>query len=193
MTEQDRIKCFLKSFNILTDSEMEDFINLTQKKSLNKFDYFIKEGEICSQVAFILSGIFRSYYVSDKDEEVTYCILFPDNFATAYSSFLTSQATQENIQAITQAELLIITKENVEKLVSKSHNWTCFLKKIAEQEYIELEKRIFQLQRSDATKRYSDLMKNQPEYIQKIPLQYLSSYLGITQRHLSRIRKEFSF
>lgn len=193
MTEQDRIKCFLKSFNILTDSEMEDFIKLTHKKSLNKFDYFIREGGICSQVAFILSGIFRSYYVSDKDEEVTYCILFPDNFATAYSSFLTGQATQENIQAITQAELLIITKENVEKLVSKSHNWTCFSKKIAEQEYIELEKRIFQLQRSDATKRYSDLIKNQPEYIQKIPLQYLSSYLGITQRHLSRIRKEYSF
>jgi len=36
-------------------------------------------------------------------------------------------------------------------------------------------------------------MKNQPEYIQHIPLQYLASYLGVSQRHLSRIRKEISF
>ncbi len=38
-----------------------------------------------------------------------------------------------------------------------------------------------------------DLLTNHPEYIQQIPLQYLASYLGITQRHLSRIRKEITF
>ena len=41
--------------------------------------------------------------------------------------------------------------------------------------------------------RYGNLIKNQPEYIQNIPLQYVASYLGITQRHLSRIRKEITF
>jgi len=67
------------------------------------------------------------------------------------------------------------------------------LKVVAEQQYIELEKRIFKLQKDNASKRYADLIKHQPEYILKIPLQYLASYLGITQRHLSRIRKEISF
>jgi len=78
-------------------------------------------------------------------------------------------------------------------LIQQNTNWTYFLKTIAEQQYIELEKRIFQLQKSDAKKRYSDLMSNQPEYIQKISLKHLASYLGISQRHLSRIRKEFTF
>lgn len=68
-----------------------------------------------------------------------------------------------------------------------------FLKMIAEQEYLELEKRFFQMQRDSAAKRYASLLYNQPNYIQEIPLQYLASYLGITQRHLSRIRKEISF
>ena len=189
----DSIKVFLKSFNILTDSEIGDFVQLLTHKTYKKSEYFIKEGETCKQVAFILSGSLRSYYISDKAEEITYCITFPNNLMTAYSSFLTGQPTQENIQAITQTELLIIPKGKIETLVQQNPNWIYFLKIIAEQQYIELEKRIFQLQKSDAAKRYADLMKNQPEYIQKIPLQYLASYLGISQRHLSRIRKEFTF
>lgn len=189
----DSIKSFLKSFNILTDIEIDDFIQLLTYKLLKKSAYFIREGETCKQVAFILSGSLRTYYISEKGEEITYCITFSNNFMTAYSSYLTAEPTQENIQAITTTELLIVQKDKLEALAQQNLNWIYFLKTIAEQQYIELEKRIFQLQKTDAAKRYADLMKNQPEYIQKIPLQYLASYLGITQRHLSRIRKEFIY
>ena len=112
---------------------------------------------------------------------------------TAYSSFITGQSTDENIQAITSVELLIVPKNKIDDLASKNPNWMKFLKVVAEQQYIELEKRIFQLQKNDALQRYADLIKKQPEYIQNIALQYLASYLGITQRHLSRIRREISF
>ena len=162
------IKNYLKLFNVLTDDEIENFIQLSTKRDLIKGDYFIREGETCKEVAFVLSGTFRS-------------------------SFITGQGTDENIQAITSTELLIIPKNNIDNLVVKNPNWVKFLKIVAEQQYIELEKRIFQLQKNNALQRYTDLIKNQPEYVQNIPLQYLASYLGITQRHLSRIRREISF
>ena len=187
------IKNYLKSFNILTNEEIENFVQLCTKKDLKKADYFIREGEICKEVAFILSGTLRSYYVTEKGEEITYCITFPNNLITAYSSFITGQSTPENIQAISAVELMVVRKDTIDDLALKNPNWVKFLKVVAEQQYVELEKRIFQLQKSNAAQRYSDLLKNQPAYIQHIPLQYLSSYLGITQRHLSRIRKEISF
>lgn len=187
------IKNYLKAYNILTDDEIELFIQKSTNRYLNKQDYFIKEGETCKEVAFILSGIFRSFYISDKVEEITYCITFPNNLMTAYSSFITGQNTVENIQAITDVELLIIPKSTIDDLVKENSNWMKFLKIVAEQQYIELEKRIFQFQKNSALQRYRDLITHQPEYIQHIPLQYLASYLGITQRHLSRIRKEISF
>ncbi len=191
--ENKDIRLFLRSFNLLTETEIEEFTQLLTYKIFKKGAYFIQEGETCKQVAFVLSGMLRSFYSSHKDEEITYCITFPNVLTTAYSSFLTALPTQENIQAITETELLIIQKEKFEMLVAQNHNWVYFLKTIAEQQYIELEKRIFQLQKNDAAKRYADLMKNQPAYIQNIPLQYIASYLGISQRHLSRIRKEFVF
>ena len=63
-----------------------------------------------------------------------------------------------------------------------------FLIIIAEKEYVELEKWIFNHQKSNAQKRYVDLINNHPQFVQQIPLHYIASYLGITQRHLSRIR-----
>jgi CRP-like cAMP-binding protein len=184
------LKNYLKSFNLLSDKEIADFIASTSLKVLNKSEYYIKEGERCQSVAFVLSGILRSYHTSNKGDDITYCITFPDNFMSAYSSFLTGERTQENIQAITETELLLIPKEKIEKLAKSSPNWVLFQKFIAEQQYIDLEKRIFLLQGSNPAKRYEELMKNQPKYIQHIPLHYLASYLGISQRHLSRIRKE---
>lgn len=38
--------------------------------------------------------------------------------------------------------------------------------------------------------RYLEMLLEKPKIIQRIPLHYIASYLGITQVHLSRIRKK---
>ena len=187
------MKNHLSSFNILTNDEINQVEKIVKRKRLKKGDYFIKEGKTCKEVGFIVSGIFRSYYSTSSDEEVTYCFRFKNSFVSAYSSFLTQTKSVENIQAMTDIEMLSITKEDVLTLEKSSSNWIKFFKINAEQEYIEMEKRIFLLQKESAEQRYRDLLTNQPEYLQLIPLNYLASYLGITQRHLSRIRKSLSY
>jgi len=180
---------YLKSFNILSDDEIDLFESKLIRKTLKKGDYFIKEGRTSKEVGFVVSGLFRSFYYSSSEEEVTYCFAFSNSFVSAYSSFLTQTKTMENIQALTSVELLTISRNEILKLENSSANWLRFSKLIAEQEYIKMEKRIFILQKESAEKRYEDLLTNEPQYLQLIPLNYLSSYLGITQRHLSRIRK----
>lgn len=186
------MKNYLKSFEILTNEEIESFEKKVSYKKLEKGDYFIKEGSKCKEVGFVVSGLFRSFYYSSTAEEVTYCFTFSNSFVSAYSSFLSQSETVENIQALTDIELLTISREEVLALEKSSTNWLRFFKFIAEQEYINMEKRVFLLQKENAEKRYEDLLSNHPQYLQLIPLNYLASYLGITQRHLSRIRKSRS-
>lgn len=183
---------FFRSFNIFTEQEIEAIVNLFVSKRVNKNEYFVREGEYCSEIAFIKSGIFRSFYASHQGEEITYCFRFPNDLLAAYSSFITGNGSLENLQALYPCDLLVIKKYQLDKLQEDLPKMTNFLKIIAEQQYIELEKRVFQLQRDSAIQRYVLLLENQPEYILRIPLQYLASYLGITQRHLSRIRKEIT-
>jgi CRP-like cAMP-binding protein len=186
------IRNYLESFNILSNEGIEFFESILIHKKLKKGEFFIKEGKTCKEVAFVVSGLFRSFYYSSSIEEVTYCFTFSNSFVSAYSSFLSQTKTAENIQALTDIELLTISRDEILKLEKSSTNWLRFFKFIAEQEYIKMEKRIFILQKESAEKRYQDLITNQPEYLQLIPLNCLSSYLRITQRHLSRIRKSIS-
>lgn len=186
------MKNYLESFGILTTDEIDAFQNLVTPKQLKKGEYFIQEGKISKEVSFVHSGLLRSFYYNSIGEEVTYCFTFADSFITAYSSFLTQSKTIENIQAITDVELYTISREQILNLEKTSMNWLRVFKLIAEQEYIKMEKRIFLLQKETAEKRYEDLLKNKSTYLQHIPLNYLASYLGITQRHLSRIRKSIS-
>jgi len=177
---------YLKSFNLNVETQLPP----STTKTLKKGEFFIKEGERCDGVAFVVSGIFRSFHIAENGDERTYCIIFPQNFITAYSSYITGEPTVENIQAITDATLVLIKKEAIEEISNQNIDWMRFMKITAEQQYLELEKRVFQLQNTSAIERYQILLKDHPEYVQFIPMQYLASYLGITQRHLSRIRKE---
>lgn len=186
------MKEYLSQFGILTPKEIEDLEKKVIVKELKKGEFFIKEGQTSQEVGFVLSGILRSFYHSSIEEEVTYCFTFSNTFVSAYSSFLSQSKTQENIEALTDVTLLSISKKEILALEESSINWLKFFKLIAEQEYINMEKRIFLLQKETAEKRYDDLLQNHPDFLKQIPLQYIASYLGITQRHLSRIRKNIS-
>ncbi len=188
----NKMRNYLERFNILTDEEIESLEKKVTYKKIKKGDFFIKEGQVSAEVSFVISGLLRSFYYSSLDEEVTYCFTFSNTFVSAYSSYLSQEKTAENIQALSDVELLTISRHEVLKLEESSRNWLKLFKIITEQEYIKMEKRIFLLQKESAEKRYQDLLLNWPELLQLVPLNYISSYLGITQRHLSRIRKSVS-
>ena len=188
MFEKKSIVDYLKQYNLFTDSEISEFISLATISTIKKGDFFIKQDEICTTLSFVNFGIFRSFYYSNNDEEITYCFTFPNSLLVAYSSFITQNKSEENLQALTDSEIISISKKELENLAESNNKWLNFLKIIAEKEYVELEKWIFNHQKSNAQKRYVDLINNYPQFVQQIPLHYIASYLGITQRHLSRIR-----
>lgn len=182
---------FLRSYQLFSEAEIESLGPYLRFRRLEKGDYLIKAGKICTEIAFVQSGLLRSYYTKDDGEEITYCFTFENTLMTAYSSLITGLPSPENIQTLMPTELWVLQKRDLETLAHQSINWVLLQKHLAEQQYVELEKRIFSYQKEKASERYQDLLLAQPHYLQQIPLQYLASYLGITRRHLSRIRREF--
>jgi len=184
----DSVRKYMNDLKLFSEEEIEQVIELGTLKELKKGEAFIREGQHCTKTGFIINGIFRSYYTSSKEEEVTYCFRFPSSFLSAYSAYITGNPSVETLEAITDAKILVFAKKDLDELVDNNIKWLRLTKQLAEREYVELEHRIFQLQKENAEVRYNYLLDNQPDYIQSIPLKYLASYLGITQRHLSRIR-----
>ncbi len=183
---------FLNSFQILTKEELATFASLVTERHLNKGELLVQEGEVCNELVFIKNGILRSFYVTPEGEEMTYCIAFKETFMTAMSSLITGRPTEENIEALVATDLLVIQKQDLDNLYNSGLNYLKLGKFFSEMQYIEMENRIFSLQRESALQRYESLLRNQPAYVQYIPLNHLASYLGVTPRHLSRLRKELT-
>lgn len=183
----------LESTALFSSSEIDYFLSHGEEKIVQKGEYFLKEGQVANKFAFIQLGILRSFYYSNNSEEVTYCFSFPGELIAGYSSFITQEPTRENIQAINKCLLLQFPKTLMDELIEANRNWLLFSKNIAENQYVKLENRIFILQKENARTKYKELIEKQTEYLQNIPLGYLASYLGVSQRHLSRLRKQIIF
>lgn len=184
------MKAFLESLGLFNEADIKEIESIAERRILKKGDFLIREGEICREAAILSKGILRSFYLSPTGEEITYCFLFPTCFVAAYSSLITGNPSAESLQAIAETEVYVISKQELDRLTDTHPGWQRLRMNLAEQQYVEFEKRIFSYQKEKALQRYIDLMTYQPEYIRHIPMQYLASYLVITPRHLSRLRRE---
>lgn len=187
------IRAYFKSLELFTDAEIDEIVQHGQLVTYNKGDYFLKEGEVSKSLAFINSGLFRSYYHDRSGNEITYCFSFPRSFTVAYTSYVLQEPSDIYIQALSPATLFVLPKISLDQFQQQNTNWLLFQKQMIDRYFMALERRVFEHQRENAENRYANLLKKHPEYIQQVPLQYIASYLGITLRHLSRIRAKTSF
>jgi len=167
-------------------------IDLVQKKAtemqLQKDAYFSEAGKIPTQVGFIVEGVIRGCYYNNKGEEITRCFISENSLVVDYVNFETNTASSEYLQASTNCQLIVFSKQNWEELSHTIVDWDNIKNKM-------VQKCMFQKSRKgpvisqDATTRYLEFMENYPTLSNRIPLAYIASYLGVTQQSLSRIRK----
>lgn len=136
------------------------------------------------------NGKLRVFYNDDSGNEITCYFVTQDNFISSFTSFLTNTPTTENISAIEDSSLRIISKSELETLSEEVSKIQIFRRVSAENLFITMEKRIAMLQSQTAHERYERMLKENPDIILSVPLQYTASFLGITPQHLSRLRKE---
>ncbi len=189
---ENKFKSFIKNIVAITDDEFEESLLKFKKLTLKKGEFFIEQGKTSKQIAFINSGILRTYYINDKGEEITSCFCIENNFASSYKSFILQTPSNVAMVALEKTELLVISFQDIQQLYDISTNWQKIGRLVAEKEFIVMEQYASVLNNETAKEKYLRLLKEQPEILQKSPINFIASYLGITRRTLSRIRKEIS-
>ncbi len=183
------MKSVFQSIQVLPQNELELLDDLITFRKLKKGELLLQENQVSNEIVFIKKGVLRSYFFNHQGDEITNCFAFENEFMASFSSFITQNVAEENIQAIADTEVQVISRESLEKLYALGIHWQEIGRKLTEMEYVTLQKRMISFQKLSGTQRYEELYKDHKKYLQLIPLQYLASYLGVTPRHLSRIRK----
>jgi CRP/FNR family transcriptional regulator, anaerobic regulatory protein len=131
--------------------------------------------------------LFQYYYAKDGKEITTY-IAGANSFLLSLISFYKQQPSKENIKALADAELMMIHYDDLKKLKAHNEAFRSFYIGALENLAVGMDETRSNLITLTAEERYAVLIKEEPALLQQIPLQYLASILGVTPRHLSRIR-----
>ncbi|HRW63826.1 MAG TPA: Crp/Fnr family transcriptional regulator [Bacteroidales bacterium] len=188
MNQFSHLSNFINRFVVFSDDELNKISNYIELKHLKRNDIFIQEGEIANKIAFTNSGYLRVYYYVDG-EEVTRDITPLHTFATALPSFISQTPSFEVISAITDCELIVITKEDLEHLYDNFPKWERLGRRIIEEMFVESQRRIYSFITETAEIRYKKLLQQYPEMIRDVPLKFIADFLGIKLQSLSRLRK----
>lgn len=155
---------------------------------LNKNDYFVREGEVCNYFCFVESGILQHAIVVLDEEKTTYLAL-QNSVTSSLNSFLHQIPSRKSIKALTSSKLWIIDLKRFKELSKNNAAFHQFYHTIIEKQICLIDDYRIDLLTLTPEERYKKLLQNESKLIQEIPLHYLASFLGISTRNMSRIRK----
>ncbi len=172
----------------LSPKEWATLIQYGKIKSFKKGENFIAANHLNTKIAFILKGGFRFFYTKN-DNEITCLLAFENGLIGSFESNILKQPCTQTIQAIEDSELFIIDYKDLEQLYDKSPKFERVGRLILEYYLAFLQQRITSYLLDTPEERYMRLIRETPDLLNRVPLQYIASYIGVTPVSLSRIRK----
>jgi CRP-like cAMP-binding protein len=158
---------------------------------ISKGGYLLRSGQLCKHFYFVNKGLLRGF-IKEEKKEITTWFALENELVTALNCFITRTATLENIQAIEDCELLVMSFDDLDKLYLKYPSFNIVGRKIAELYYYLAENRAYIMRLHDAEKKYQLFLQYYSHIANRIKLIYIASFLGITIETLSRVRAKAS-
>lgn len=163
------------------------FLDAWKYWSVPKDHFLLREHKVCDYIYFIQKGVARIYY-HKNDKEVTEWIAMDEQFFLSITSFFQRTPSSLIIQTIEKSEVFGIHHNDFMSLADQYHEVERLLRKMVTSSLILSQVRMDSIQFETAQQRYERLLKDAPQIIQRVPLSYIASFLGITLETLSRIR-----
>jgi signal-transduction protein with cAMP-binding, CBS, and nucleotidyltransferase domain len=170
-----------------SEKESQRIADSFSKKTFKKGDFFVEEGKTCRYLGFVESGFLQYFILVDGEEKTTYATN-SNNFVTSLVSYLKEIPARENIRAVTDTVVWLIEKKQLQTLQKEIVGFNDFYIGILEWQICCIDESRLDAIMLSAQERYEKMLAKEPILIREIPLQYLASILGVTPRHLSRIR-----
>jgi len=180
---------YILKFGDLNQQQMDLILSKTQTLELQKNDYLSEAGKVPKYLGFVSEGVFRFNYYNNEGQDITRYFIEENNFVTDYPKFVEQSVATEYVQAVTDCKLLVFSKTDWDEIGNFIVGWESISGKIETHCLTNSLERRSPLVAEDATNRYLSFLENFPTILNRVPLSYVASYLGMTQQSLSRIRK----
>ncbi|MEM0997110.1 MAG: Crp/Fnr family transcriptional regulator [Bacteroidota bacterium] len=160
-----------------------------QPREVARGETLLREGEVADFLWWPHTGLFRFFFFLDGEDKTKYFAFERFPF-TSTQSYANQVPARENIVALEAGLLIGIKFADSDRLLVECPSWVRFVRGLLSEVQTGIDELLLEAQFQTAEQRYRDLLDNNPRFLQRIPLKYIASYLGITPESLSRIRKK---
>ena len=176
----------------LSEKEAEEFSALFRPQTIPKKGYFLKEGDVCKFEGFVNKGLFKVYLIDEKGFEQILSFPREDWWIGDIDSFINQSPSHYFIQAIEHSEILVISKEDKERLYQNIPKVERLFRIMGQKSLIALHRRMSENLRKTADRRYIDFIEKNARLSQRLTNLQIASYLGISHEFVSKIRRKIS-
>lgn len=176
----------------LTDDEWKLCKNSFRPKRMLKRQFLLQKGDICRELSFVEKGALYSYSVDSKGNQHVLRFAFDGWWIADLQSFFTTKASTLNIEVLEDSELLVLDRKNHEKLLEEISAYERYHRIIVQNAYVALQQRVENALGLTAEEKYTRLVDHSPEFMNRVPLNLVASYLGMSPETLSRVRGNYS-
>jgi CRP-like cAMP-binding protein len=184
------LRKFIEQYTGVSDDEWLIINEAFERKLFAKNEIILEEGSVCRHFYFLQTGLIRCYTFYDGTDITKYFTAAPYCF-TSIESFRTQKPAEESIQTLEESVIWYADTNKLEQLKILD-SWNEFTTRLLQEVQQFTRNSLLEIKTKTADQRYKELLVNNPEAIQRIPLKYLSGFLGVAPQSLSRIRKNLT-
>jgi CRP-like cAMP-binding protein len=175
----------------LSDLEQDYFYALLQEKTRLRKEFFLREGALCEDSAFVLSGCLRAYSVDENGVE--HILQFaPQNWwITDMFSLLSGKPALLNIDALEDSKILILSKSNQELLYEKVPKFERYFRILIQNSTVASRQRVLDNLELSAKERFAKFCKTYPSLINSLPQKQIAAYIGVTPEFMSKMKAAY--
>jgi CRP-like cAMP-binding protein len=179
-------------FPYLDDEKLAEMLSLGELVTLKEGEVFIEAGSRTHQVGIVVEGLMRNYIINDNGEQVTVVFATEMQAITPYATIFLNKPASETTEAIEPSVLYVFDYEKLKSRIDTDPAYARIYANLVENTLVSAIERIEDFTKKKPEQRYQRLMEIHGNLIDRVPLKYLASYLGITPVSLSRIRKRLA-
>ncbi|MGA0558602.1 Crp/Fnr family transcriptional regulator [Larkinella sp. VNQ87] len=167
--------------------EQSAFEQIIQHRVLAANELYVRAGDRCPTIAFIEKGCGRLFYEIDG-WEVSKEFLFENSLLGSFVGFFTQKPSHVHVATLEETHILEMRYEDVMQLCRAYPVWQRFATVLVQDQLMRVERREASLLKDSPEDRYRRLLEEHPKVLNRIPAEYVASYLGVTPETLNRYR-----
>jgi CRP-like cAMP-binding protein len=174
----------------ISETSIEAIIDIVDYVEYQKNEVFITEGKRNSKEYFVLEGVCRSYLLNPEGEEITISFFADKSVLSPFTTRTYFGVSNMNFQALTPLKMGVMDAKSFEKLMVDNLEIREFGNVVLRNELKQKVEKEIGMASLTARERLIKFREQYPLLENIIPHTTISTYLGITNISLSRLRNE---